>query len=419
MVEFIIKSTISLGILYLCYALILRGIKSFKFNRYFLLFSLLFAVTIPFINIPIDFNSTSYLEFVKLPAIMGTDLLNENMLVESGQVNQMGINYFLLVYLIISAVLLTRFTLNLYRIINTIRTNPVVDKTSHKLVFIIENVLPHTFFNYILVNEHDYENERIDKTLIQHEIAHCNQLHSIDVMLVELLKIILWINPFVWLLKKELQLNHEFLADEEVLAENDIDDYSNVLVNLVIYNNTGILSTNFNFSLTKQRLKMMKMHFASKKAMINKIASVIVFALLGVSLSCQQETIAIQEDLVVDFQQEWWQPILEEHNIVRRASNNFENVFEMGSRNSIRDRIVTLENATIIVRKNEKWYVILKSPVATHDLNKEIINADNGTIDIYHLESDKGKSVQHHSFKTIKIRLKNEFMIEIDTTQNI
>ena len=108
-----------------------------------------------------------------------------------------------------------------------------------------------------MVNKDQYQNGRIDDTLIQHEITHCKQGHSFDILLVELMKVFYWINPFVWLIKRSVQLNHEFLADNKVLLNHNVDNYQNLLINLVIKNDTGVLISNFNFSFTKQRLKMM------------------------------------------------------------------------------------------------------------------------------------------------------------------
>jgi bla regulator protein BlaR1 len=115
----------------------------------------------------------------------------------------------------------------------------------------------------VLVNKHQYQAGTIEEALIQHEISHCRQWHSLDILFVELMKVVFWINPFIWLMKKSVQLNHEFLADDSVLSNHSITNYKNLLINLVFKHNSGILISNFNFSFTKQRLKMMTKKFFS------------------------------------------------------------------------------------------------------------------------------------------------------------
>jgi len=159
------------------------------------------------------------------------------------------------------------------------------------MVLVNEQVLPHTFFNYIMVNKDDHNNDRIDEALIQHEITHSKQWHSIDIVFIELIKVFLWINPFVWLFKKPIQLNHEYLADGSVLADHNIKRYQNILVDIVLKNNAGILISNFNFSFTKQRLKMMTKQFSLSKALFGKIASIFTFLLITIMISCNQDDI--------------------------------------------------------------------------------------------------------------------------------
>ena len=93
-------------------------------------------------------------------------------------------------FIIISSILLIRFALNIFRISRKILKSKKVDYSKTSLVLVEERILPYSFFRYIFVNQADYENGKIEKELLMHEEAHCLQYHSIDIIIIELLKCI-------------------------------------------------------------------------------------------------------------------------------------------------------------------------------------------------------------------------------------
>jgi hypothetical protein len=269
-------------------------------------------------------------------------------------------------------------------------------------IVLIENkTLPYSFFKYIFVNRSDYENGKIEKELIIHEQTHCLQYHSVDILIIELVKIVLWFNPILWLFRKAIQLNHEFLADNYVLSTNNLSDYQNTLINLVFRNNSTYLASNFNYSLTKKRLIMMtknkSKNIAFKFAMVPILAALILYF-----ISCNRESESAVNST-------WLNPILEKHNIEPAGFHNFENVSEKGTKNSISDKVVTLENAVFVIRPNNigYCYAILKSPLAYHDLSSGLIKGDKGTIEFYKSLSDS-KPFIAHSLISFKYQLHND-----------
>lgn len=91
-----------------------------------------------------------------------------------------------------------------------------------------------------------------------HELTHCQQLHSIDIIFAELFCVVFWFNPFVWLLKREVRLNLEYLADNNVLANGkDNKEYQYHLLGLTYRKNVATITNNFNVLPIKKRIKMM------------------------------------------------------------------------------------------------------------------------------------------------------------------
>jgi len=289
------------------------------------------------------------------------------------------------VYFIVSAILLVRFAINIYSIIRLIRTSQIVRDLNTKLVLIDKKTLPYSFFKYIFINSSDYKKGIIEKELIIHEQAHCLQYHTIDILLIELIKIILWFNPLLWLFRKAIQLNHEYIADNEVLSNHGLNDYQNTLLNLVFRNNSTYLASSFNYSLTKKRLIMMTKNNSLNKAIYRKIAAITVFLMLALTLTFSQEPKQIGN--AMDFENEWWYPILVKHSKVPSGFNNFRNIFEMGENNSINDGVCTLTNAYVIIRDSIDNYLIIESPLLYHDFNRELLITNSGTMKMYKKDS--------------------------------
>ncbi len=101
--------------------------------------------------------------------------------------------------------------------------------------------------------------EKEQDVIIKHELIHVNQRHWLDLLLVELLRMVQWINPFVWIYARFIKQNHEYIADEAVLQyTDDPSAYKAVLVNQLFYSRVINLSNSFNYSLNKKRFDMMK-----------------------------------------------------------------------------------------------------------------------------------------------------------------
>lgn len=274
MIDFLIKSSISLLALLIFYHLVLEKEKMHQFNRFYLLFSLIFSFVIPFITIEL---STEIIQSVKNPA-------NILFLQGSSQIIK-ETNYttywFWIIYGIITLFLCIRFIRNILKITSKIKMNTSLDYHNAKLVLMSEKTLPHTFLNYIFINETDYNNRNIEAELYAHELTHVRQIHTLDVILIEFLKTIFWFNPIFIFYKKAIQLNHEFLADEFVIRSyENIPFYQSLLVSKANVNQPLHLVSNLNFLVTKKRLLMMTKNTTQTKAILKQITLIPIFVVL-------------------------------------------------------------------------------------------------------------------------------------------
>ena len=149
---------------------------------------------------------------------------------------------------------------------------------------------PFSFFNWIFLNPDNVKEEEMNE-ILTHEMAHVRQKHSIDVIISELVNICCWINPFAWLMKREVRLNLEFLADRKVMdAGFATKSYQYHLLGLTYSHKYG-LSNNFNFSHLKQRIIMMNKKKTNGAGHIKyALFAIPAFALLlAGNISCSSE----------------------------------------------------------------------------------------------------------------------------------
>lgn len=263
MIQYLLTSTIAATILLVVYQLFLEKEKMHRFNRFYLLTSLLFSLLIPFISIEIIEEITTP---VAAPIPMnfsgGTMVIAE----ETNHLEQTlwGI------YIFVTAILLFRFTRNIITFYQLKKNNTTLSFQNATLVLLQEPVLPHTFMNSIFINEAEYQERKIEKELFAHEMTHVNQKHTLDVLFVELIKTVFWFNPLFVLYKKAIQLNHEFLADEKVVQSyQNIPFYQSLLLSKASCNPPLYLASNLNFQVTKKRFLMMSRN-PSKRIILGK-----------------------------------------------------------------------------------------------------------------------------------------------------
>ncbi len=360
-------------------------------------------MVIPLIIIPIKSNFPINATLEKFTLNTG-QLIQGDMIIENTPSIFTFQNILTALFIIISSILLIRFALNIFRIFRKIFKSKKTDYFKTTLVFVEERILPYSFFRYIFVNQADYENGKIEKELLMHEEAHCLQYHSIDIILIELINVFYWFNPAIWLFRKSILLNHEYYADNKVLTYRDPIDYQQLLLNILLRNNSNYLVSNFKYSFIKSRIYMMTKSNPLHKSILRKSLAISLFLLMAITLTFSQEI--KKTDFDKKYQEAWWYPILKKHNMEARAFNTFDPVFEMGTTNSIDGRIVTLENAVFVINDSDK-YTIIKTPLAIHDLDKNIIKGDKEvTIDVYKYNLEDSKPLHAYSASGFTYHLK-------------
>ena len=290
MIEFFIKSSLCLILLLGVYNFFLEKEKMSLFNRFYLLGSLVISFLIPLVKFELQ---QDIIQNNLLPEAIKT--IQGNTIIINQKTNNLSI-FLWSFYGIITLLFTFRFSKNIYVFFQKIKSNPKKKFENGTLIFVEENILPHTFLNYIFINKNDYENRKIEGELFTHELAHVHQKHTLDVLFIEILKTIFWFNPILIFYKKAIQLNHEFLADEKVVKSyNNVPFYQNLLLEKASWNSNFYLTSNLNFLVTKKRLIMMTKTTSQSRALLKKLSVLPVLAGL-IFISCSQDATEKQSD---------------------------------------------------------------------------------------------------------------------------
>lgn len=285
MLTIILKIILCSSILIAIYYLFLQKEKMFRFNRFYLLFALAFSYVIPFlkINLPAVSQQKNQLIF--------DEIQTQQLIQSSNQTSQFDwLNLLLPTFVLVSVFLIVKSILSVKKIINLRGTNIIYQNQKVKLID--RQLPPFSFWNKIYLNKMYFQNGQIDNRIFQHEKTHITQKHSLDVLFLEMLKIISWFNPALYFFKKAIIDNHEFLADESIIQQkNSVKDYQTLILSEILQTQNLKLIHQFNYNNTKKRFIMM----TTKKSKFEKPKKLVaVSAFVGLSLLLVQKVYATE-----------------------------------------------------------------------------------------------------------------------------
>ena len=258
---YFLKVNLALAFLYICYRLLFRDDTFFRLRRGVLLSIYLIAFLYPLPDLS-GWLSTQ----TSVAGIVGyySGLLpKETVLTASNEIaasdwKETGLKVMQVIWLAGAGLLLSRCLAELFTVSRLHRKCRKITLNGIEVCILPEAEASYSFFGWIFISSDPHQRERLDDILI-HEQTHVRQWHSIDMMAGEIICIACWLNPFAWWLKKEIGINHEFIADEQVmLAGFDKKEYQYHLIG-VKHPNTAIANLYNNFSVLplKKRITML------------------------------------------------------------------------------------------------------------------------------------------------------------------
>jgi hypothetical protein len=260
--NYIIEANIGLILFLATYMLLLKNETDFRMQRMFLLASVLMSLALPLFHL--NFGKTS---FPTLSQLLPVHLLPEITITEA-RINpsepattQAIINFWVLVqwiYFLGLGFFLLRFVTWIARLMKLINSNAGYPEGKFKIVE-PDGVLPtFSFFNTIVVGQAHSLSVQEKQKIIAHEGVHAKQLHSSDILLLNIIGIFFWFNPFLKTYKKIFVQLHEFEADARAVENRDVNEYCSLLAKVALESAGFKLANHFNNSLTLKRIEMMR-----------------------------------------------------------------------------------------------------------------------------------------------------------------
>lgn len=305
--DYFIKVNVALALIYCFYYLTLRQSAYFSANRIFLLSGLGLAFILPALGLKIAgipgmftglgrqiFSSPDPVSGNVSPAESGTMLPGVVLDPVSIEASGGGLSSFnawewvVIAYACIAGMALLRIVYFLYHLLLLYRSGRVIRRKGYRLVLLRDPQAPaFSFFSIIFISSADLR--RKDNWILRHELVHVNQLHSVDILLSEIVKALLWINPFAYLYQRAMRSVNEYAADA-IVPEQSRDRYAQLMYNYAFLNDTRSLqNTFFNKNLLKRRISMLYQK-KTLKMRTNYLLAVPMLAILLALTATSKET---------------------------------------------------------------------------------------------------------------------------------
>ena len=282
----------------LIYDAFLKKETFFNWNRAYLLITTLLSICLPFIKVE-PFKTVVPQDFIiRLPeVVIGNVTTSETSpSITLSQVVEPTSFQWSWLYLLYAGMLFATVLLlyKSYKVHQLIQNNPKRWNGNLILVQVFQSSTAFSFFNYIFLGENIKTSERA--IILNHEMVHVKHKHSADLVLFELLRIVFWFNPLIYMYQNRIASLHEFIADAEAVKQNDKTEYyQNLLSQAFDAQNVSFINPFFKKSLIKKRILMLSKS-KSKQVYLLKYALLfpVVFGMLLYTSSYAQEVSKVE-----------------------------------------------------------------------------------------------------------------------------
>ncbi len=223
MINYIIQVLLFQTVFLAVYDLVLKKETFFQWNRAYLIITSVLAYVIPLIKFTGVTESIPSEYRIMLPEVMLSPETYIETQVENATVLFDGMQWVFIIGVLIASII---FVTKLYQIFNLIRQNSKEKNKDYNLVHLPTQHTSFSFFHYIFLGKTTHKKEEI----IEHELIHVKQKHSIDLLFFELQKIVLWFNPYSYIYQNRIAEIHEFIADAKTVNKKEKSTFYNSLL---------------------------------------------------------------------------------------------------------------------------------------------------------------------------------------------
>ena len=280
MIHYVIQVIIFQVLFLITYDLFFKKETFFNWSRAYLLITPILSFILPFIKLEAfkEVIPTEYI--IQLPEII---VGNQ----EQGFTNNsFQWSWWQLLFIVGSLFSLFILAVKLYRLLKIRNTNAKIKKSGYTAIIIKNSTAAFSFFKTIFLGEkithkkHDH--------IIEHELVHIKQLHSVDLMFFEFLRIIMWFNPLIYIYQSRIAAVHEFIADK-ITTKDKSNYYQHLLSEVFKTEDISFINQFFKTSLIKKRIVMLQKSKSKKIWQLKYLLLIPLLAGMLIYSSCENQ----------------------------------------------------------------------------------------------------------------------------------
>lgn len=284
LLAYLVKVIICSGILYGYYHLALRNNRFHQWNRFYLLLCTMLSLVVPLLKIPLPVSAVDTDPIFVYTSQVVT--LREQVLTPSKPLPALHFNWTAILYSGVIIVLAGRLLFGYWKIMRLIHKSRVEYVKPYWLVLSEQITAPFSFFKYIFWKKGVNATTQEGRQMLQHEMVHMQEKHSTDKLFMEIITAVCWINPFFHLIKRELSLIHEFIADKKAVVNGNVADYAQTILQMALQTHRSFsMTNNFSHQPIKRRILMLtqsrKLRFSYLRRLMILPIAVLIFSSLA------------------------------------------------------------------------------------------------------------------------------------------
>ncbi|MGN0003488.1 MAG: M56 family metallopeptidase [Sphingobacterium composti] len=280
LLTYIIQVNLLLAFIYLGYHFLLKGLTFYNLNRVYFLIGSLYAFAYPFIDFKSWFAKNEVLDSTFFPEFLPAFQMPDP---STSQITLLD-----LIVVVLGLFAVVFFIKLIVQIFSLLRIHMHSEKSiwqSYLFRNVVFPIVPFSFFNRIYIHKEQHQETEL-QDIFAHEIVHVKGHHTVDILLFEMILVVCWYNPFVWLMRKAVRQNLEFLTDQQVLNKGvDKQTYQYSLLHVTRQGVAVGMSNHFNFKTLKKRIMMMNKKRSSKLELSKYAFLLPVFLVAGMSFT--------------------------------------------------------------------------------------------------------------------------------------
>jgi TonB-dependent SusC/RagA subfamily outer membrane receptor len=265
-ITYILKTILISGIFLAYYWIALRDKKFHYYNRFYLLTASTMSLVIPLLKFdwfivekPVIYSSNEIVQFI-LP------ISNVN-----NSIQYDWVDYSLVIAGIVAITLFSILLLNVIKIQLLKRKSDVTQMEGFDFINTNDDNAPFSFLNNLFWKQSISLQEEGGQQIFKHEITHIQQKHTWDRIYSQIITSIFWMNPFNWVIQKELVTIHEFIADESAVGDSNVEAFAKMLLQTHYGNHFLNPTHQFFYSSIKRRLTMLTKSTNTKYSYLRRV----------------------------------------------------------------------------------------------------------------------------------------------------